>query len=194
MVAMANGHNSGELTPAQAKALYMFHYNEVAAKTAIAEAANEERKRVRKVAKANGIVLADIDFGLRVAKVEDPTIIVQELIRHNEIAAFFGLPVGTQTDMDFEREPLIDRMKREGYAAGYGDVNGERRDPPVEFDSKQGQAWIKEYDKGRTQQMTDLASAMEIIQAREKAAVADGQPDHGAGNPDDDGEGAPTVQ
>jgi hypothetical protein len=185
MAAMSNGHNSGELTPGQAKALFMFHYQEIADATDAANAANEIRKTKRKEAKAHGIVLADIDFGLRVAKVEDTNIIVQELIRHQEIATFFGLPAGTQTDFDFDREPLIDRLKREGYAAGYAN---QERDPPVEVDSRQGQAWLKEYDKGRAQQLSDLAEAMETIERNEKAAVADGQPDDGADNPEGEDE------
>lgn len=186
MAAMANGHNSGELTPGAAKALFMYHYDKVAEKTAIANAANEERKRVRKEAKAHGIVLADIDFGLRVATIEDTSIIVQEMIRHQEIASFFGLPVGTQVDMDFEREPLLDRLKREGFAAGYANKD---RTPPVESDSRQGQAWIKEFDKGHAQQLSDLAEAMAAIETRDRAAVdPDGQPDDGADNPDDEEE------
>lgn len=186
MAAMTNGHNSGELTPGQAKALFMYHYDKIAGKTAIANAANEERKRVRKEAKAHGIVLADIDYGLRVAAIEDTSIIVQELIRHQEIATFFGLPVGTQVDMDFEREPLIDRLKREGYAAGYANKD---RTPPVEIDSRQGQAWVKQYDVGRAAALTDLADAMATIETRDRAATGDGQPDDGADNPDDEAGG-----
>lgn len=191
MPAMTNGHNSGELTPAQSKALFMFHYQEIADATDVANAANEIRKTKRKEAKAHGIVLADIDYGLRVAKVEDTNIIMQELIRHQEIASFFGLPVGTQVDMDFEAEPLLDRLKREGFAAGYA-----RRDrtPPVEEQSRQGQAWLKEYDKGRTQQANDLASAMETIETRERAQTSDGQPDDGADNPDDEEEAGAAAE
>jgi hypothetical protein len=172
----AIGDNSKELTPAESKALYMHHFRAVLAQTEICNRENDERKRLRKLAKADGIVLADLDFGLRCATIEDPQIIADELVRQSEIAQFFALPVGSQVELNLDREPAVDRAKREGTAAGFA---AKDRASPYGVDSKQGQAWLAAYDAAQKQAADDLAAAMLKRQATRGA-------DDGANDPDDD--------
>jgi hypothetical protein len=172
----AIGDNSRELTPAERRALYFNHYAKIAAQTEICRQANEERKRLRKVAKADGIVLSDVDYGLRCATIEDPDIIVAEQIRRNEIARWFALPVGQQADFDFNRQPLVERAAAEGRAAGYA---AKDRTPPHDIASKAGQAWLSAYDEAQAAMRADLAAAMTKKNAgKAKADDGSNDPDH----------------
>lgn len=202
---MTNGHNSGELSPAEHKALYMHHFRAIEAQTAVMQRENTERKRLRKLAKADGIPLSDIDFGLRCSQIEDQSIIADQMMRESQIAQFFALPVGVQTGFDFEREPINDRAKREGNAAGYA---GRDRVAPYDETSKPGQAWLKAYDAGKAQADGDTESALQKVKARAaREAEDDGENDPDAENEDEadagdadagsdnpDGDEPPTIQ
>ncbi len=107
------GHNSGELTPAEWKALKFDHYHKIAAQKAKVEAEQTEYKRLRKLAKADQIVLSDIDFMLKCAEVEDDTILTDRLKREAEIGR--GLPCRSSfrlTCSNVGLEPLEDRAAR----------------------------------------------------------------------------------
>jgi hypothetical protein len=159
------GHNS-ELTPAEWKALKFDHYHKIAAQKAKVEAEQTEYKRLRKLAKADQIVLSDIDFMLKCAEVEDETILTDRLKREAEIASWFALPIQFQADMfDVGLEPLEDRAAREGEAAGY---RGKDPTPPYDTASAAGQAWLKAWHDGNERRIADLASALE-----KKAVAAD---------------------
>ena len=174
------GDNSKALTPAEAKALFFHHYNQINVQheKVLAEQASE--KKLRKVAKADGIVLSDVDFAMRCAKVDDPGIVPAQILRQIEIARWFALPIGQQADFDFNREPATDRAKREGAAAG---AAAKDRAPPYAVDSRQGQVWLKEYDAAQAQARADLLAAME--KKRGNGA------DTGENDPDDDAEENP---
>lgn len=155
------GHNGGDdLTPAEIKALKMHHFRAIQAQKERCEEQNAEYKRLRKLAKADTIVLSDIDFMMKCAEIEDAEIISDRLKREVEIATWFALPVQYQPDMfgDVEREPAEDRAARDGAAAGFAGKNPE---PPYDVASPQGQAWMKEWHAAQAQMLSDLASAME---------------------------------
>ena len=123
-------------------------------------------KQLRKLAKAHGVVLADIGFGLRCVATQDPLIIVEELSRRHRIAGdFFRLPVGAQPAFDFG--PTInDRARAEGEAAGR--VNGERK-APYDIDTPPAQEWLKAYDAARAEQLEHVASALSKVEAQLKS-------------------------
>ncbi|NEI52678.1 hypothetical protein GR217_34230 [Rhizobium leguminosarum] len=178
------GDNSNDLTPAERKALFMHHFQAIMAQTAVCHRENEERKRLRKLAKTDGIILADVDFGLRCATIEDPQVIVEEQQRRHEIGRFFALPMGAQGDFEFDREPLVDRAARLGEAAGYA---AKDRDscPYDDPNSEPGRAWLAAWDGAQAQMLADLATAME--KANAKRAKADGTAeDDGENDPDDE--------
>lgn len=181
------GDNSKDLTPAEQKALYMHHFGAILKQTEICKAENAERLKLRKQAKADGIVLADIDFGLRCAQIEDPSIIVNEQKRRAEIGGYFALPIGAQSEFDFDRERAVDRAWREGERAGYEAVNADTN--PYDENSAQGRAWAKGWKEAQAEMAANLQSAMEKKQADRVQKAADlAAADDGENDPEDDDE------
>lgn len=159
----STGHNSHELTPDERKALMMHHMQGIIAQQDICDAANEERKRRRKLAKADGIALADIDYALRVLKIDDAQIIVDELSRHHEVAKWFGIPLGAQAEFDFEREPAVERAFREGAVAG---SLGKDNDPPYGSPSALYDAWRDGWRQAQDTMLDDFKKASEKLKAQ----------------------------
>lgn len=176
------GHNS-ELTPAEIKALKFHHFHAISAQKAKVEAEQAEYKRLRKLAKADHIVLSDIDFMMKCADIEDETILTDRAKREAEIMAWFALPVSFQPDMftDLDAEPLEDRAAREGEAAGY---QGKDAVPPYDASSAAGQAWMKAWHLGNKNRTEALASALE------KMAAAPDEKDDAFPDADEDEEAA----
>lgn len=179
------GDNSKDLTPAEQKALFMHHFGEILKQTDVCKAENAKRLALRKQAKADGIVLADIDFGLRCAQIEDPQIIINEQQRRAQIGQYFALPIGAQTEFDFDREPAVDRARREGERAGYEATSPNTN--PYDENSAQGRAWAKGWKEAQAEMAANLQSAMEKKQAdRAKKAADLAAADDGGNDPEDD--------
>lgn len=168
------GHNSNELTPRERKALLLNHIRAISAQVEICNRENEERKRLRKLAKADGVPLADIDYGLRILEIDDPAIISDEIDRHRELADWFGVPVGSQATFDFDREPAVDRARREGAAAG---ALGRDCDPPYGDQTAQASAWIEGWKQEQASMLEALASAMEKRERAKQMAAQGLDPD-----------------
>jgi ribosome modulation factor len=153
------GHNSGELTPAEAKALKYHHFHAISAQKEKVETEQAEYKRLRKLAKADTIVLSDIDFMMKCAEIDDPSILTDRAKREVEIMQWFALPVQFQPDLfgQDNREPAVDRAGREGEAAGFA---AKAAEPPYDVSSEQGQAWMAGWHKAQEQARADLLSAM----------------------------------
>lgn len=151
------GHNSGELTPAEGRALMFHHFRLIEAQKVVVKAAQDDLKKLRKTAKADGLVMADLDFMARCADLEDPTIAPAELKRRAEIASWFALPVNFQPDMFTDRMPLDDRAYEEGIAAGL-----QGKDPVAPYDqaSGTGQRWLQGWHEGQRQMRDELVTAM----------------------------------
>jgi ribosome modulation factor len=163
------GHNSGELTPSESRALMFHHFNLIEAQKLKVKAEQDALKKLRKTAKADGLVMADLDYMARCADLEDPTIAPDELRRRAEIASWFALPVNFQPDMFTDRMPLEDRAYEEGIAAGL-----QGRDPAAPYDatSEAGQRWLQGWHEGQRQMRDDLEAAMSKRNA-EKREEAD---------------------
>lgn len=177
------GHNGGnELSPDERKSLMFHHYQKVVDQKAKVDLEREEYKRLRKLAKADGVTLADLDFMIRCAEVDDPEIVPDEIKRRAEIAAWFALPVDFQPDMfgDFKREPAEDRARREGRAAG---ASG-KGDNPYDENSPTGRAWAEEWSKEQAKARDALKAAMEKKNAA-AAEVADEEGDGTEVDPSD---------
>jgi len=164
------GHNSNDLTPRQYRALYMEHFNAILRQTEVCKAENAARLELRKRAKADGIILGDIDFGMRCAQIEDPQVITDEKRRQLEIMRFFALPIGAQVELALDREPIVERAAREGEYAGY--AAKDRDSNPYEVNSEPGRAWAAAWDDAQAQMLEDLRQAMEIRRAKREAAAA----------------------
>lgn len=163
------GDNFKTLTPAEERALFFHHYAEISAAHDKVKVAQAEEKRLRRVAKVDKIVLRDINFAMRCAEVEDQDIIVRDISQQYKIANWLGLPLGAEPELNFDREPLIDRADREGLAAG---LAARPRNAPYAVDSEAGQAWLAAYDRGQAEVRDNYLSAMEKRNAERNAALA----------------------
>ena len=152
------GHNSDQAA-AERKATMMEHFRKISAQKERVDAEAAIYKTLRKEAKAADITLADIDFMMKCAEVEDPSIIPDELKRRAEIASWFALPVEYQPDMfgDFSREPSEDLARRQGRAAGASGYGSN----PYDENSPSGRAWAEEWAKEQKKLQAALQSAME---------------------------------
>ncbi|MDR7035245.1 hypothetical protein [Mesorhizobium sp. BE184] len=155
--AAPTGHNSGELTPAESRALMFHHFNLIEAQKAVVKAAQDDLKKLKKTAKADGLVMADLDYMARCAELEDPTIVPEEMRRRAEIASWFALPVNFQPDMFTDRMPLDERAYEEGVAAG---LQGKDPTAPYDASSSAGQRWLEGWHEGQRQMRDDLEAAM----------------------------------
>lgn len=163
------GHNSGELTPAESRALMFHHFNLIEAQKLKVKAEQDALKKLRKTARADGLIMADLDYMARCADLEDPNIAPYELRRRAEIASWFALPVNFQPDMFTDRMPLDDRAYEEGVAAG---LQGKDPTAPYDAASQAGQRWLEGWHEGQRQMREDLEAAMSKRNA-EKVAAAD---------------------
>jgi hypothetical protein len=100
------------------KAIMFAHFNRLQAHQRIVDEAMAERKRLRKLAKADGLNLKELDFMVRCAEAEDDDAVVEELKRRAEIAAWFALPIGYTPDMFADRRPLDEQQEAMGMADG----------------------------------------------------------------------------
>jgi len=157
------GHNS-ELTPAELKALKFHHFHAISSQQAKVKEQQDDYKRLRKLAKADGIILSDLDFMMKCAEAEDETIVTDRIKREAEIAKWFALPIAFQPDMfgDLDAEPLEDRAAREGEASGF---RGKEPNPPYDVANTAGQAWLKGWHLGNKSRAEALASALEKVNA-----------------------------
>ncbi len=168
--AAAVGHNS-ELTEIERKSVFFSNLRPIQAQAEVVKEANAELKRLRKLAKADGIKLADIDFALRCAEIDDPSIIPDDIKRQIEIADWFALPVMTQADLFADRRPAEERFEAEGYSAG---MIGKDADSGLQKGAPEDLAWLKGWERAQAEMRDALASAME------KKKAANAEPDQSA--------------
>ncbi len=150
------------------KALHFHHFNTIMAKNAIVKAAQVELKRVRKLAKADGCVLSDIDWMARCSELEDPSIVPAQLLRQIQIASWFALPVNYQPGLFEDREPLVDRAFREGERDALASKDASSN--PYDVPSPAGQSYEQGWLRGRDQMAAAMAKEMEsnIIKRQEQ--------------------------
>lgn len=169
------GHNSNgaadaekhEMTAEERKTIFFHHYRRIANKKAMLDALREEYKTLRKEAKADGIVLADMDFALRCAEVDDAGIIPEELRRRSEIAAWFALPVHYQADLFEDTRPLEDRAYEEGRAAGL-----QAKDGSSPYEGAVGQKWMQGWHDGQAAVRDEMVAEIQRNNALAKAMEA----------------------
>lgn len=161
---MNAGHNSA-LTENEEKALFFFHLRKDAEHQAIIKAAQAARKADRKLAQADGIVLADIDYAQRAMNAEDKGTITARHLQQSKINFWLGLASGYQSDLFIDRAPGIERIEKEGEQAGF--LAAERVSPYAKA-SDEDQAWHRGYDSAQKIMADNLQSAMEKVNAAAK--------------------------
>lgn len=160
------GHNS-ELTDDERKVLFMSHYRNIAAQEAKVTEQKKALSKPRKLAKADGIVLRDMDFALRCAEVDDDTIIPDELKRQLDIAEWFGLPIGSQRDLFQIQETAEQAATKAGEVAG---LKGEDGTSPHANGSQEDQWWLNGWERGQKTMRENLETAMKKNQDNEPDA------------------------
>lgn len=162
------GSNSEDM-----KALYFQHFNVIQVQARIVKEAQNELKALRKKAKGDGCVMADIDFMARCALVDDPEIVPAELARRTQIAAWFVLPVNYQPDMFEDRTPIEDRAFAEGEKSAM--TNGDPV-PPYAENSKPGQRWMEGWHEGQAKMRKAMQDEMEAKNAAKQPSYDDSDP------------------
>ncbi len=173
------GHNS-ELTPDQARALKFHHFHHINAQKEKVDAERTEYKRLRGLAKSDQIKLADIDFMMRCATIEDPSIIPEDLKNQMEIASWFNLPLLYQPDLFTDRQPAEERIKESGRAAAFANKD---RESGFAGGSDENQLWLEGYDEGKAQFNKDLEEALAKKTAPPAEDEGDTEPEAVEGDP-----------
>ncbi|MEJ8571272.1 hypothetical protein [Microbaculum marinum] len=160
----AGDNRPTELTAEERKSLHFHHYRRIAAKKDELDAIREEYKTLRKEAKADGLILADVDFMLKCAEIQDDSIVTDELRRRTEIAAWFALPVQYQADLFTGFSDAHDRIEKEGEAAGLAGRNVDSHD--YAKGSTEAEVYERGWDRGQKTMRDDLQAALEKNNAR----------------------------
>ena len=114
---MAHDNTTNQPTAEERRALFFHHFRKIDDATRKMKEADAERKRLRKLAKADGIAIGDLDYALKIAAMEDTDAVVDELKRRTEIARWLALPVEFQADLFGVDSAAEDRAYDEGRVA-----------------------------------------------------------------------------
>lgn len=172
--APAKGHNSGELTEGQRKALFFHHLRKRMVHNAAIKEAQDAKKDDGKLAQADHIVLGELDYAIKAISADDKKTVTDRFVAEGEILTWLGLSSGFQTDMFRDRAPAIERIEKEGSLAGYA---AKERVSGYEAGSDEDNRWLSAYDAAQEQMAVDLQAAMEARNAADeliKGAPADG--------------------
>lgn len=162
----AIGDNSMQSEVAD-RALFFHHFNAIKKARAKVDEARAAEKVLRKQAKVDGIILKDVDFGLYAISVEDEQLVVHETTRRVRLLRWMGLAIGEEPELDFEREPIVERASREGAAAGRLAL---KRESPYDPTTEPGRAWLEHYDAAQSEVADNWKEEM---QRRQKVSEAE---------------------
>lgn len=173
---MNAGHNSGELTELEEKALFMECVRKDIAHQAKIKELQDARKADRKIAQSYKIVLADMDYAIRAMNAEDKGVITARHLQQSKINFWLGLSSGYQSDLFVDRAPGLERIEKDGETAGFLAAD---RTSGYEKMSDEDQAWLRGYDRAQDVRKENLQSAMEKINAAndDRAELIKGQAD-----------------
>lgn len=124
-----------------------------------------KKKKLRRQARDEGIVLADMDAMLRLEALGDDA--VEEHFRNQiQYARYMRLPVGTQLGFFDEevpeaKETTPEKSKQDGRAAGLR--GSDLSDNPHEMNTKAGQGWAEGWHDGQK----ELAEQLKMRQGAE---------------------------
>lgn len=170
-------HNGGNtLTDGERRGICFHHFDKIKVLVAEIEEMKADLAELYKTAKDDGVTKKDIQFMLKCADFDKKFDEAARVKREAEIASWFALPIHYQKDLfDLDRvEPLNERAKREGYAAGY---EGKDPNPPYGIDSEAGQIWMTEWHAAQADRRAEFASGMEKrLAQRRMSAEPDDEP------------------
>lgn len=182
--APASGHNSGEMTEGQRKALFFHHLRKRMAHNARVKEHTDAKKADGKLAQADDMVLGDLDYAIKAINADDKKTVTDRFVAEGEILGWLGLSSGFQTDMFRDRAPAIERIEKDGDLAGYA---AKDRVSGYEAGSDEDNRWLNAYDAAQARMAVDLEAAMEARIAAAKDELIKG------GDEDADGEPFPEA-
>jgi uncharacterized protein (UPF0335 family) len=133
--APAVGHNSGQSVQAlnedQQRALYLQNIGKIERLKEAATSAAGALRQAYQTAKADGFSKQDIDWGIRLRKVEEKETL-EDRRRQALLAKFLNHPIGTQPDMfdGVDRTPSVDKAREHGKMDG---MEGKPLTPPSQY-------------------------------------------------------------
>lgn len=164
-LAAGEGHNSGELTEAEEKALFFHHLRKREQHNAAIKAAQDAKKSDGKLAQADGVVLGELDYASKAIGAEDKKTITDQFGAFGKILSWLGLINGYQSDLFKDRAPAIERIEGEGELAG---LAARDRESGYEAGCDEDQAWLRGYDRGQAIVRDNLQAAMEKRNAEKR--------------------------
>jgi hypothetical protein len=183
----APGHNSGDLTEGQRKALFFHHLRKRMAFNADLDEIKADRKEAGKLAQADGLVLGDIDYAIKAIAADEKKTITDRFVAEGEILNWLGLSEGFQSDIFRDRAPAIDKIAKAGEIAGFA---AKARESGYGPGSDEDTTWLNAYDAAQKQMLTDLEAAMLKKNAEKDELIKAGEPEPDENPFGDDEEGA----
>lgn len=169
------GHNSGELTEGQRKALFFDHLRKRMAHNARIKEHQDAKKEDGKIAQADGMVLGDLDYAIKALVADDKKTVTDRFVAEGEILSWLGLSSGFQADMFRDRAPAIEKIEKAGEIGGYA---AKERVSGYAEKSDEDIRWLASYDAAQRQMQADLLVAMEKRNAAKDELIK------GAGDPE----------
>lgn len=155
--AAGEGHNSGEFTEGERKALFFHHLRKRMAHNADLSKVNAAKKADGKTAQADGLVLGDIDYAIKALNADDKKTVTDRFVAEGEILAWLGLSTGFQSDMFRDRAPAVEKIQKAGELAGLAALERSSGYGPG---SDEDTNWLAGYDKGQAIVRDNLEAAM----------------------------------
>lgn len=152
------GHNSRELTENEDKALFMDCVRKDIEHLAIIKAAQDARKKDRKIFQSYDYELSSIDYAVKAMSAEDKGPVIDRSSNQNKILFWLGLIPGYQPDLFVDRAAGLERIESEGERAGW---QATERVSPYAKGSDEDAAWHRGYDKSQKLRADNLLKAME---------------------------------
>lgn len=151
------GHNSG-LTDQQQRALLIQAVVDIEGLKEQMASLNGKLRNRYKQAKADGVKKKDIDFAIELRKGDEKEAITEHR-RRLQIARWVNHPIGTQPDLfdqqaeaDADREPIEDKVAREGELAG---LEGKSCEPPSHLTGPLMQIWVDNWHKAQAHRIRE---------------------------------------
>ncbi|MEM8791062.1 MAG: hypothetical protein AAGE80_05560 [Pseudomonadota bacterium] len=159
----AIGHNTPD---GVSKEVFLGHVRSIAREKAAVKEAQAKLNRARQSAKADNILLKDLDLCVALAELSTPEQI-EKLNTQRTYMEYLNAPLGTQmtlfspsSDDDLSDEERIEQIKKDADAKGYFEgVKGVLFEDgnPHEANSPAGQAWIGGYRRGQEEAAKKIA-------------------------------------
>jgi len=155
------GDNSQLLNEDEERAIFFSHYGVIAEQLEIVRQERERLTKLRKLAKADGVVLADLDFAMR----QDQGAMSGEMERRLKVMRWLALPIDYQGDLlasaseSYEEGRLASALGRIGKA-------------PDKYAQDEAQDWLRGYADDQEERHAALEDALNKLRPVQERAAA----------------------